>query len=133
MDQSGRQDCGVMMKLLGMLLLAVPQPTFAAPYCVQTQAIPPQCIFIDPASCNARAAQMDGSCTVNPQEVHVSAGLGHYCLLTPGTVSSCIYADHEDCAREALHQQGVCIQAPSRPESPGPDPFREIRPLMVGR
>ena len=119
--------------LIGAVLLTAPLPVLAAPYCVQTQAIAPQCIYADPASCTARATQMGGSCTVNPQELHVSAGLGHYCLLTSGTASSCIYADRESCAREAMHQQGVCIEAPDRPESPGPDPYRETRPSMVGR
>lgn len=123
---------GGMTMLIGVVLLAAPLPVLASPYCVQTQAIPPQCIYTDPAACNTRAAQMGGSCTVNPAEVHVSTGLGHYCLLTSGTVSSCIYADQADCAREATHQQGVCIEAPDSPESPAPDPYREIRPLMVG-
>lgn len=133
MNRCDRRDGRVRTKLVVLFMLAVPLPVLAAPYCVQTQAVPLQCMYTDPASCNTRAAQMGGSCTVNPGEVHVSAGLGHYCLLTAGMVSSCIYADHEGCAREALHQQGVCIEAPGRPESPGPDPYREIRPLMVGR
>ena len=132
MNRHDRQNGSGMAMLIGAALLAAPLPVLAASYCVQTQAIPPQCIYTDPASCNARAKQMGGSCTVNPAEVHVSTGLGHYCLLTSGTVSSCIYTDQADCAREATHQQGVCVEAPDSPESPAPDPYREVRPLMVG-
>jgi hypothetical protein len=113
------------------ILMAPPTPT-AAPFCVQTSAIPPQCIFVDAGSCNERATQMGGTCTVNPAELHVSAGLGHYCLLTSSQVSVCIYADRGACELEAQHQHGVCIDAPSRPESPTADPYRDIRPSMAG-
>lgn len=75
---------------------------------------------------------MGGLCSVNPREVRVSSGLGHYCLLTSSLVSSCIYADRADCDRDAKQQQGVCVIAPKRPESPAPDPYRDIRPSMAG-
>jgi hypothetical protein len=115
-----------------VLALAAPPIALAAPFCVQTQAIPPQCIFVDAGSCNERATQLGGTCTINPGEVHVSAGLGHYCLLTSSRVSDCIYADRGACESEAQHQHGVCIDAPNRPESPRADPYRDIRPSMVG-
>lgn len=121
-----------MKRLIGLVILAIPLPVSAAPYCVQTQALPPQCLYFDPASCNTRAEQLRGNCTVNPDEIHVTPGLGHYCLMTSGEVSSCIYADRDDCDREAIHQQGVCIESPNRPESPAPDPYRDIRPLLSG-
>lgn len=115
-----------------LTIVAASPVTQAAPFCVQTQAIPPQCIFVDASSCNERAMQMGGTCTVNPTEVHVSAGLGHYCLLTSSRVSACIYADRGACELEAQHQHGVCIDAPDRPESPRADPYRDIRPSMAG-
>ena len=131
-DASGWRHGGIMIALIEASLLIAPVPVLASPFCVQTQAIPPQCIYVDAASCNARAHEMGGTCTVNPAEVHVAQGLGHYCLLTSGKVSSCIYTERDTCDQEARHQQGVCIQAPGRPESPGPDPYRDIRPLMAG-
>jgi hypothetical protein len=118
---------------VALLTLVAPPVTQAAPFCVQTAAIPPQCIFVDAGSCSERATHMGGTCTVNPAEVHVSPGLGHYCLLTSSLVSSCIYADRGACDLEAQHQRGVCVDAPSRPESPTADPYRDIRPSMAGR
>jgi len=118
--------------LFGLGMLAAPLPVLAAPFCVRTIAIPPQCDYFDAASCNARANQMGGRCTANPAEVHPPPGIGHYCLLTLGQVSQCIYPDLAVCNIEARHQQGVCVDAPDRPESPGPDPFREIRPSTAG-
>jgi len=113
-------------------MVAAPMPAKAAPFCVQTQAVPPQCIYVDASSCNKRANQLGGTCTVNPEEVQVTGAIGHFCLLTSGLVSSCIYPSKDDCDREARHQQGVCTHTTQLPESPTPDPFRDVRPLMAG-
>jgi hypothetical protein len=119
-------------RLVAALPFSVPLPVLAAPFCVQTQAVPPQCIFFDASACNERARQLQGYCSVNEAEVHVSAGLGHYCLLTSSQVSMCIYPSRDNCERDARQQHGVCIDAPSRPESPAADPYRDIRPSMAG-
>ena len=76
---------------VALLLLAMPLPAVAAPFCVESESLPPQCIYFDAASCGKRAAQLGATCSVNGNEVHVSAAIGHYCLLTSSLVSSCIY------------------------------------------
>lgn len=118
--------------LVSGAILAMPAVAVAMPYCVQTQAIPPQCIYLEPGPCQQRATQMGGSCTVNPAEVQVTHGLGHYCLITPGQITQCMFTDEGPCVQEAQRQNGACIQEPNRPESPTPDPYREIRPSMAG-
>jgi hypothetical protein len=118
--------------LLALTSLAVPLSATAAPFCVQTETVPAQCIYFDAASCSARARQMNGSCTVNAAEMHVSPGIGHFCLITSGPVSSCVYLDGASCDAEAKRQHGVCIEQPARAESPPPDPYRLIRPLTAG-
>jgi hypothetical protein len=118
--------------LAGLLVLAEPVAALAAPFCVRSQTIAPQCLYFDAGECGKRAAQMGGTCVVNPAEIHVSSTLGHYCVLTSGPVTSCIYTDPGACAAEAQHQHGACIQAPERPESPGADPYRDVRPSMAG-
>jgi hypothetical protein len=115
-----------------MLVLAEPLAALAAPFCVRTESISPQCLYFDARECGTRAAQMGGTCVANPAEIHVSSTLGHYCLLTSGPVASCIYNDPGVCAAEAQHQHGACILAPDRPESPAPDPYRDIRPSLAG-
>ena len=105
---------------------------FAAPFCVQTEALPPQCLYFDAASCATNARQMHGSCGVNTAELHIAPGLGHYCLVTSGLVSSCVYLDGSSCDVEAKRQHGVCVTEPARAESPPPDPYRMIRPLTAG-
>ncbi len=114
------------------LLLAVPVPAVAAPFCVYTEALPPQCLYFDASSCNERAKQLGGFCSANEAEVKVLGAIGHYCLLTSSLSSSCIYVDRADCNRDAQQQHGVCVEAPARPESPGADPYRDIRPSMAG-
>ena len=115
-----------------MAALPAGRLAIAAPYCVQTEAIPPQCLYADAASCNARAKQMQGYCTVNTKELRIAPGIGHFCMLTSGNVSTCLYPDSDSCNAEARRQQGVCVAAPARDESPAPDPYRHIRPLTVG-
>ena len=66
----------------GLVMWLVPATAMAAPFCVQTQAISPQCIFFDAASCNKRAKELGGTCTVDTSQITVSSGVGHYCLLT---------------------------------------------------
>ncbi len=123
---------GMLQWFAGFALQTAPLSALAAPFCVQTQALPPMCIYYDAASCNQRATQLGGRCSVNSQEVKVGAGLGHYCLITSSMVSSCIYADIDTCQRDAQQQHGACVDLPRRPESPIPDPYRDIRPSMAG-
>jgi hypothetical protein len=118
--------------LLAAVGLAAAPGANAAPFCVQSGAVPPQCLYFDAASCDARARQMNGSCTTNPAELRVSPGPGHFCLITSGPVSSCLYFDGASCDVEAKRQHGVCIEQPARSESPPPDPYRQIRPLTAG-
>jgi hypothetical protein len=118
--------------LLLALTFAIARPAMAAPYCVQTEAVPPQCLYFDAASCDARAKQMGGYCSVNTAELRIAPGIGHYCLLTSGNVANCFYPDAGSCNAEAERQRGVCVASPSRDESPPPDPYQHIRPLTAG-
>jgi len=111
--------------------LAVPA-AIAAPFCVQTQAVPPQCLYMDAPSCDAAAKHMNGYCSINTRELHIAPGVGHFCLVTSTLVSSCVYPDATSCDADAQRQHGVCVAEPARSESPPPDPFRAIRPLTVG-
>jgi hypothetical protein len=120
------------LTLLAMMVLPISRLAIAAPFCVQTEAVPPQCLYYDAATCNARAKQMSGYCTVNTAELHIAPGIGHFCLLTSGNVSTCLYPDADSCNAEARRQNGLCVAAPARDESPAPDPYQHIRPLTVG-
>ena len=119
-------------RLLQALLLTLPVPAIAAPFCVQTEALPPQCIFYDSGSCQQRATQLNGNCVVNGNEVRLTPSIGHYCLVTGGSAAECIYVDITSCDKEARRQQGACIIAPGRSESPTPDPYALTRPSNAG-
>ena len=129
---TGRIMSGAIIALMGLGTGLSLSPAGASPFCVGTQAVPPQCIYADAASCRQRATQMGGNCTPNAAEWHIGAGPGHYCLLTSSRSVSCIYADAGTCEADAHQQQGVCVQSPNRPDSPPPDPYRNIRPSMAG-
>ena len=110
------------------LLLVMPLPALAAPFCVYSMAVPPQCIYVDAASCAKRAEQLGGLCAVNGQEVHIDPTAGHYCVLTSSLVSSCAYVDPANCARDARQQRGVCVKSTVMPGIPPADPYQDIRP-----
>ena len=115
-----------------VLSVVMPLPAVAAPFCVYTEAVPPQCIYFDPGSCSERARQLKGECSANPDEMKMTAGLGHYCLVTAGA-SMCIYVDRNECNREAQRQRAAaCVEATGVPESPAVDPFRLTRPPLAG-
>ena len=118
--------------LLLALSLAAARSAVAAPYCVRTDSIAPQCLYYDAASCNERARQMHGYCSINTAELRIAPGIGHFCLLTSGNVSNCLYPDAGSCDAEAKRQHGLCVSAPARDESPAPDPYHHVRPLTVG-
>ncbi len=80
----------------GLLLTAAPMPAEAAPFCVQTEAVPPQCIYFDAGSCNKRAIQLGGTCSANESEVQLSGAIGHYCLVTSSLASLCIYLSKDE-------------------------------------
>ena len=130
--QYGGRITAILAVTAALMLGPGVRPAGAAPFCVQTQAVRAQCIFVDAKSCNRRAAEMGGQCVPNPAEVHVSGGVGHYCMVSSNHVPMCIYPDRQNCDAEAKHAGGVCMIAPDRPESPGADPYHDIRPSMGG-
>ncbi len=107
---------------------ALPAPSaFAAPFCLQSQVIPPQCIYDDASDCRRDAGRQGAFCVVNPEEISVNPGVGEYCVVTSTRVSSCVFQSSSDCAREAAHQRGVCVQAPPPAAANTPDPHQYSR------
>src|ERR1700744_5036017 len=66
-------------------------PALAAPFCIQSQALPPQCNYYHAAECQADAARQGGVCEANPQQLTLHPGIGQYCLATSYGASYCIY------------------------------------------
>lgn len=112
--------------------LAAAPAALAAPFCVETQAVPPQCLYVDAAACDTEARKQGGYCSANPREVHLSTGIGHFCVLSSDRAGSCFYADRGSCMDAAQRAHAACVAAPAPAESPAPDPYRNIRPLTVG-
>jgi hypothetical protein len=96
------------------LLLSFPVPAIAAPFCVGTEAVPPQCIYYDANSCQQRALQLGstGQCSVNPNEAHLTPSIGHYCLVTSGMAGSAFILTRLPVIRR---QRGSRLPVSSRP------------------
>lgn len=101
-------------------------PALAAPFCIQSQALPPQCNYYDAAECQSDAARQGGVCEANPQQLTLQPGVGQYCLVTSDGVSLCIYPDRGSCQADALRQHGACTTAPNIQPGRAPDPFSAV-------
>jgi hypothetical protein len=107
--------------LLGLGLAATAQ---AAPFCLENEMIPPQCIYYDTSSCEQDARRQGAYCSVNPQEVTIRPGAGQYCVVTSSQISLCNYYDRGSCTQDASRLHGVCSHAPYRAPSGAPDTLR---------
>ncbi|PPQ27102.1 hypothetical protein CCS01_28645 [Rhodopila globiformis] len=96
----------------------------AAPFCLTSQVLQPQCIYYDAQLCARDAAQQKNAvCSANPAEMPLSANVGQYCVVTSARSSNCTYADRQTCARAATEQRGTCVIAPTRQSVGAPDPY----------
>jgi len=117
--------------LLALASLLSPA-ALAAPFCLETQTVPPQCIYFDARDCSLEANHQHGACVINPQEIGLEPGGGAYCVVVSGGAFSCTYQDPTSCSREALHQGGVCVTAPVAPAGTPPNP-NQARPGEAGQ
>lgn len=113
----------------GALLLALlPGVAAAAPFCVATQTVPPRCLYVDPAACQAEAQREHGFCSNNPDETLAQRGGGKFCVAVGGTALDCAYQDRSACERAAGRGRSACVAAPMPAQSGPPDPFSLRRP-----
>jgi hypothetical protein len=111
--------CKTSLVTLAFSLFA--QPLWAAPFCVQAQALPAQCEYFDAAQCRARAFELSGFCVANPGEMVIAAGgTDRYCLVLSSRQAQCIYPDRTSCDKDAGSANGVCMEnaPPSVQENP---------------
>jgi hypothetical protein len=106
--------------LLGLL---IPAGGHAAPFCIGSEAVPPQCIYYDADSCRREAIRQGGVCSANAKELRVSTNVGQYCVVTSQQVSLCIYLDRTSCDAAAASQHGACVSSPGVAPSGAPDPY----------
>jgi hypothetical protein len=105
----------------------------AAPFCVQVTGIPDQCLYVDPAACQAEAQRQKGQCVANAAEIKAPPRAQSFCLVQAGNVLSCIYPDRADCDRDSKAMKGACMPALPGPQEvpappPGVDPYQVQRP-----
>jgi len=107
--------------LLGLLAPAVGH---AAPFCIGSEAVPPQCIYYDADSCRKEAIRTGGICSANPEQIKAAgAQFAKYCVVTSQRVSFCNYMDRTSCDAAALHYHGACVASPEATAPGAPDPY----------
>ena len=115
--------------LLSLLVLGILMPAagHAAPFCLQSDAIPPQCIYFDAALCAKDAAKQGGECSANRAEVVLVPNVGKYCMVTSQRASLCIYASITSCQNAAKAQGGACVELYGT-GSGAPNPYNQFNP-----
>ena len=108
-----------------LAFLAVPATTLAAPFCIQSEALPPQCIYYDADLCRKEAARQDAICAANNQ-LQLSTNVGQYCVVTSSGVSLCQYTDRGTCTHDATRLHGACTSARGVAPSGAPDPYAPV-------
>lgn len=109
--------------LLALLPIFYAQALQAAPFCVQVQGIPPECIYDDAVQCRKRAAELGGLCAPNAAEITIPAGTGRYCIVDSNRIVQCNYVDRTSCNNDAVRGGGACMEAPN--QGVQPDPYRQ--------
>lgn len=105
---------------------ACASPAMAAPFCIQSQSLPPQCNYYDAHECQREATRQGGTCSVNTQQLTLQPGVGQYCVVTSEGVSMCYYADLGTCQAEATRQNGACTEAPNVAPVRTPNPYSPV-------
>jgi hypothetical protein len=111
---------------LAAIAALMAQPVMAAPFCVQSQVVPPQCIYYDAQQCRQEALRQGGFCGVNPADVKLTEGPGQFCVVTSGRSSVCAYLDRSTCEAEAARQGGTCAVSTKRVAVGSPDPYSTV-------
>lgn len=116
----------MVLPALSIICGLLPARALAAPFCIENQALSPQCIYYDASECRQDAQRQGATCSANPQEVRLTPGVGQYCMVTSGLVSLCVYADREPCEADAVRQNGTCTNAPQVAPVGAPDPYSAV-------
>jgi hypothetical protein len=103
-------------------LLIGSSAALAAPFCLQTLTVPPQCMYYDANLCRNDAAKQGGWCSPNPGSTLAGTGSGQYCVVTSQGASTCAFLDRVTCDSEAARQHGVCYHDEARATG-APDPY----------
>jgi hypothetical protein len=110
----------------GLILSGAAGQAFAAPFCIESQALPPQCNYYDAAECQSDAARQGGVCSANAHEFTLQPNIGQYCLATSYGAAFCVYPDRASCMAEAVRQHAACTAAPFVATGRSPDPFSSV-------
>jgi hypothetical protein len=111
---------------LAVLAVLMAQPVMAAPFCIQSQVLPPQCIYYDARQCNQEAQRQGAVCNANPADLKLTDGPGQFCVVTSGHFSVCAYLDRPSCEQEAARQHGTCAASTNHVAVGAPDPFSPV-------
>ncbi|HTK85375.1 MAG TPA: DUF3551 domain-containing protein [Patescibacteria group bacterium] len=91
-------------------LLAIPGTAHSAPFCVEGDGIPQQCVYYDTKQCWQDANRQKARCSVNIAELNLSEADNSICMVDSARMPVCGYQNLDNCQAEARKQNAVCFQ-----------------------
>lgn len=90
-------------------IVAFSLPAKAGTFCVVGQAVTPQCLYEDVASCTA-ATSTNTYCDINPDARIMYYGSQPYCIVGSDRIAQCLYIDRGQCNSEAGKARAICTE-----------------------
>lgn len=108
--------------ILFFTLIAVPHTARSAPFCIEGDGVPSQCVYFDTRQCWQDADRQKGICSANLSELNLSEADNSICMVDSARVPVCGYQNLQSCQNEARKRNAVCFQNAGAVASD--DPYR---------
>jgi hypothetical protein len=108
--------------ILVFALISFSQSARSAPFCVEGDGIPAQCVYYDAKQCWQDADRQKGYCSANFSELSLTETDNSICMIDSARVPVCGYQNIQSCQSEAKRRNAVCFQNAGTVASD--DPYR---------
>lgn len=86
-------------------------PVQAAPFCVEVQGVAEECWYHDIGLCRQDAAQKEGECTANREEVDIHENAEAFCAIDSSLVPVCAFPSEESCSQSVVGTNRICFES----------------------
>jgi hypothetical protein len=96
---------------LVFVLICAPHSARSAPFCIEMEGVPQQCLYFDTKQCWQDAKKQRARCAVNVAELKNSETDNSICMEDSARQPVCGYQNLESCQGEASKRNAVCFQS----------------------
>jgi hypothetical protein len=98
-----------------------PKVSVAAPFCVESVGLTPECWYYDVNQCKKEAGKIHARCSANLREITVSAKGVAFCVVDSTKRPECAFQNRESCEDAAARRSGaICFETSAPPDKDSP-------------